>query len=343
MSSNTPPIALTPSVSLTPSKGEDMVKVRELAHEFESMLLLQMIRQMRQSMASSSESDEESKEFGFGNETMTDTVDTELARQLSLSGGVGVADVIVDGFVSKNLVQGTGGGAAANVVAVPGGLSFGTAPSSPRTSAPSHPTSAPSHLVPAPSHPTSAPSHLVSETVSENSPALPVKRPVVPTAVRPADAAVPLPVDAPLTSHFGWRADPLDGRVRFHRGVDVRAAYGTEVPAVAQGTVVFAGEQGGYGTTVVVEHPQGLRTRYAHLSASVVRVGDQVTAGQPIGRVGSSGRSTGAHLHFEVEQAGRRIDPEVAAARFAALDEFKARAGSADSPTGGDPLPATEE
>ena len=336
MSSNTPAIALTPSVSLTPSKGEDMVKVRELAHEFESMLLLQMIRQMRQSMASSSESDEESKEFGFGNETMTDTVDTELARQLSLSGGVGVADVIVDGFVSKNLVQGTGGGAAATVVAAPGRLSFGTAPSPPRTSAPPH-------LEVAPSHPTSAPSHVLSETVSENSPALPVKRPAVPTAVRPADAAVPLPVDAPLTSHFGWRADPLDGRVRFHRGVDVRAAYGTEVPTVAQGTVVFAGEQGGYGTTVVVEHPQGLRTRYAHLSASVVRVGDQVTAGQPIGRVGSSGRSTGAHLHFEVEQAGRRIDPEVAAARFAALDEFKARAGSADSPTGGDPLPATEE
>ena len=199
---------------------------------------------------------------------MTDTVDTELARQLSLSGGVGVADVIVDGFVSKNLVQGTGGGAAANVVSAPGGLSFGTAPSPPRTSAPSHPQSAPG----APRAPV-PPSHLISETVSENSPALAVTRPVVPTAVGPADAALPLPVDAPLTSHFGWRADPLTDAVRFHRGVDVRAAYRTEVPAVAQGTVVFAGEQGGYGTTVVVEHPQGLRTRYAHLSASVVRVG----------------------------------------------------------------------
>jgi murein DD-endopeptidase MepM/ murein hydrolase activator NlpD len=172
---------------------------------------------------------------------------------------------------------------------------------------------------------------------------MPVKRQSTAAPVAPSQAAVPLPVDAPLTSHFGWRADPLDGRVRFHRGVDVRAAYGTEVPAAAQGTVVVAGEQGGYGTTVVVEHPHGLRTRYAHLSASLVRVGDEVTVGQPVGRVGSSGRSTGAHLHFEVEQGGRGIDPEVAAARFAALDGFKARAGSADSPTGGDPLLATEE
>ena len=195
--------------------------------------------------------------------------------------------------------------------------------------------------MPHPSHLTTAPPHL--EPVSENSPVVPVDRPVVSAVTAPNQAAVPLPVAAPLTSHFGWRADPLDGHVRFHRGVDVKAAYGTEVPAAAQGSVVFAGEQGGYGTTVVVAHPQGLRTRYAHLSASLVRVGDQVAAGQPIGRVGSSGRSTGAHLHFEVEQDGRRIDPEMAAARFAALDGFKARAGSADSPTGGDPLPATEE
>jgi len=331
MSPTIPVIPLTPSVSLTPSKGDDMVKVRELGHEFESMLLLQMIRQMRQSMAMSGDSDEASAGFGFGNEAMTDTVDTELARQLSLSGGVGVADVIVDGFISKHLVN--------------------AQPSTPNSegdvkTAGSHGLGVENWKLavdPAAKAPPLVSAPAKRETVSENSRAVTAKRPAVSAAVRPTDAAVPLPVVAPLTSHFGWRADPLDGRVRFHRGVDVRAAYGTEVPAVAQGTVVFAGEQGGYGTTVVVEHPQGLRTRYAHLSASVVRVGDQVTAGQPIGRVGSSGRSTGAHLHFEVEQAGRRIDPEVAAARFAALDGFKARAGSADSPTGGDPLPATEE
>ncbi len=335
MSPTTPAIPLTPSMSVTPPKGGEMVKVRELAHEFESMLLLQMIRQMRQSMAKSGDSDEESNGFGLGNEAMTDTVDSELARQLSLSGGVGVADVIVDGFVSKHLVQGTDGDAATKAVAPPGGLSFGLAPSHPRTSAPAQLDDARPHLMSAPPH--------LDLPVSENRPVVPVDRPAVSAVAASNQAAVPLPVAAPLTSHFGWRADPLDGHVRFHRGVDVRAAYGTEVPAAAQGSVVFAGEQGGYGTTVVVAHPQGLRTRYAHLSASLVRVGDQVAAGQPIGRVGSSGRSTGAHLHFEVEQDGRRIDPEMAAARFAALDGFKARAGSADSPTGGDPLPATEE
>jgi murein DD-endopeptidase MepM/ murein hydrolase activator NlpD len=115
------------------------------------------------------------------------------------------------------------------------------------------------------------------------------------------------------------------------------------VPVAAAGRVVRAATQGGYGLTVVVEHAPGLQTRYAHLSASLVRVGDEVTAGQPIGRAGRSGRATGPHLHFEVIQDGQRIDPELAAARFAALDEFKPQRLAADSSSGGKSPAATEE
>jgi murein DD-endopeptidase MepM/ murein hydrolase activator NlpD len=113
-----------------------------------------------------------------------------------------------------------------------------------------------------------------------------------------------------VTSGFGWRRDPIDGRVRFHKGIDLHAAYGVPVTTPAAGRVVFAGTHGGYGMTVVVEHPGGVRTRYAHLSLAEVSEGDEVRAGQVIGRTGQSGRATGPHLHFEVLAGGEPVDPQ---------------------------------
>ncbi|MGE0591251.1 MAG: peptidoglycan DD-metalloendopeptidase family protein [Vicinamibacterales bacterium] len=116
--------------------------------------------------------------------------------------------------------------------------------------------------------------------------------------------------EADVTSPFGWRRDPFTGTARFHRGVDLRAAYGEPVAAAAAGHVAFAGQQGGYGTTVVVEHADGTRARYAHLSATLVREGSPVAAGDLLGRAGRSGRATGPHLHFEVTTAdGQPLDP----------------------------------
>lgn len=113
----------------------------------------------------------------------------------------------------------------------------------------------------------------------------------------------------PVTSAFGWRRDPITGALRFHQGIDLRAAFGEAVTAAAAGRVVFSGEQGGYGTTVVIEHDNGIQTRYAHLSSALVRAGEIVKAGDILGRAGSSGRSTGPHLHFEVTVDGRPADP----------------------------------
>jgi murein DD-endopeptidase MepM/ murein hydrolase activator NlpD len=120
------------------------------------------------------------------------------------------------------------------------------------------------------------------------------------------------PVHGEVTSAFGWRRDPFTNRLKFHQGVDLRAAYGQDVQAAGAGKVVFSGEQGGYGTSVVIEHRDGTRTRYAHLSAVTVERGDEVSAGETVGRAGRSGRATGTHLHFEViGRDGRRVEPQL--------------------------------
>jgi murein DD-endopeptidase MepM/ murein hydrolase activator NlpD len=116
-------------------------------------------------------------------------------------------------------------------------------------------------------------------------------------------------VPASVNSTFGWRMDPISGRPRFHNGIDIAAAYGSNVESAGAGRVVFAGVQGGYGDTIVIDHGAGRQTRYAHLSERLVASGDDVRAGQLIGRAGQSGRSTGPHLHFELLLNGRPVDP----------------------------------
>lgn len=99
----------------------------------------------------------------------------------------------------------------------------------------------------------------------------------------------------------GWRRDPFTAEWRYHRGLDLAAPEGTEVLSVTGGRVVFSGEQGGYGRTVIVEDSRGNRVRYAHLKDIHVQEGEEVQRGQKLGEVGSTGRSTGPHLHLEVE------------------------------------------
>ncbi len=117
------------------------------------------------------------------------------------------------------------------------------------------------------------------------------------------------PIEGHIKSNFGMRRDPFNGQRKFHAGVDIPAPLGTPVGAAADGKVVFAGRDGGYGNTVVIEHRDGRRTRYAHAQSLFVRAGESVEAGQPIAAVGSTGRSTGPHLHFEVIEGGRQKNP----------------------------------
>lgn len=119
----------------------------------------------------------------------------------------------------------------------------------------------------------------------------------------------PLPERFEQTSGFGTRVDPFVGSLAMHSGIDFRAPSGTPVKAIASGRVVQAGTAGGYGRMVEIDHGHGLTTRYAHLSAIDVSEGETVEKGEQIGAVGSTGRSTGAHLHYEVRIDEDATDP----------------------------------
>ena len=119
----------------------------------------------------------------------------------------------------------------------------------------------------------------------------------------PSSAGFIWPVNAPITSPFGWRWG------RMHEGLDLGASYGSPIAAAAAGTVIWAGWEGGYGNLVVIDHGGGIATAYGHQSQIAVSVGQTVARGQVIGYVGSTGHSTGPHLHFEVRVNGQAVDP----------------------------------
>jgi len=121
---------------------------------------------------------------------------------------------------------------------------------------------------------------------------------------------MPLAGDPELTSPFGYRPDPFLGRLMLHPGVDLAEPYGAEIHAAAAGRVVHAGPAGGYGIMVEIDHGNGLATRYAHMSEVLVEEGEAVDKGAVLGRLGSTGRSTGPHLHYEVRVDGEPVDPE---------------------------------
>lgn len=125
-------------------------------------------------------------------------------------------------------------------------------------------------------------------------------------AVRPDGRPV---LEGYISSYFGGRTDPFDGHEAHHMGVDIAGQAGTEVLSVATGVVTRAGPASGYGNLVEINHGGGYATRYGHAQDVLVAVGDTVTRGQPVATMGSTGRSTGPHVHFEVLRNGRQIDP----------------------------------
>ena len=248
----------------------DRDRLLALAEEFESLLLLQVMRQIRQTITSLGDEDEDNA-VGVDLDAMTDTIDGELARYLSRAGGFGLS-----GFLERALSRQQDQPSIPAEAPVPTALGL----SRPVDVLPTSPSSAPS---------------LSDRDAFEGG---------------EGQRAEPrLAYAGTVTSAFGWRPDPMIRAPRFHGGVDIRAAYGQEVPAAGDGRVVIAGEQGSYGLTVVLEHSGGLRTRYAHLSSIAVRDGDSVAAGRTVGRAGQSGRARGPHVHLELTRDGQRLDP----------------------------------
>jgi len=269
----TPTAAAAPAnASAAPaSVDKQRAQVVQLAQEFEGMLMTQMLRDLRRSMAGD---DPDSQTNGFGAEAMTDTIDSEMGRALARSGGVGLSAMLSQAITRQTLTSNTASSSKAmsastlNSVAEP--------------------------LPPA------------SLSVSPVAAAAVTSSPVGDSSSSPIALAAP---SGPVTSAYGWRRDPFTGQQRFHSGIDIAAVYGSDVKAAAPGRVVFAGQRSGYGQTIEIEHEDGQQTRYAHLSAELVQVGDRVDAGTVIGQAGRSGRATGSHVHFEVIADGRAVDP----------------------------------
>ncbi len=117
------------------------------------------------------------------------------------------------------------------------------------------------------------------------------------------------PSHAPLSSTFGWRTHPIFGYERFHGGLDFAADYGSPIYAAQTGLVIFAGWYGGYGNTVILDHGNGITTLYGHTDLIYVQEGESVNQGDPMATTGSTGLSTGPHLHFEVRENGTPVDP----------------------------------
>jgi Rod binding domain-containing protein len=225
------------------SGAVDPSKVKELATQFEAMLLSQMLKGLQTSMMDGAESTD-----GFKAGPLGDVMTQELGLALSRAGGFGLGSMLtgamsrMPGIASPHVE--TSAAEATDATAVPA-------------------YTVPAYTVPAPR----------------------------------------------VSSAFGWRDDPIDGGARFHKGIDLPMPAGSEVRVPADGRVVSVGDQPGYGLTVVVDHGNGLESRYAHLSSADIRPGDPVRAGGLIARSGNTGRSTGPHLHFEVTVNGQAIDP----------------------------------
>lgn len=113
-----------------------------------------------------------------------------------------------------------------------------------------------------------------------------------------------------ITSYFGGRSDPFEGRSKFHEGLDIAADEGKSIRASADGTVVYASYMSGYGNAVIINHGRNLSTLYGHSSRILVKEGQKVKKGDVIAKVGSTGRSTGPHLHFEIRVGGQAVDPQ---------------------------------
>lgn len=112
-----------------------------------------------------------------------------------------------------------------------------------------------------------------------------------------------------ISSPFGWRHDPFLGNGRSHEGIDLPGRFGAPVHATGAGVVTYASWMNGYGYLVQIDHADGFRTRYGHLSRILVRGGERVGLGEVIGQVGSTGRSTGSHLHYEIRRSGQPVNP----------------------------------
>jgi murein DD-endopeptidase MepM/ murein hydrolase activator NlpD len=240
--------------------------------QFESLFLFQLLQTMRKTIP---QSDLFGK--GFAHELYASLFDQEVAQQVAQRGGIGLTSLLRRQFGEKTVES-------------------STAERSLR-----------SHLLMRPSEPPAQ-----GPVIKSPPEALAVYRQQMEPSTLPS-APSPLsfaqPVQGRLSSDFGWRIHPITQTERFHHGIDIAAPEGALIQAAAPGQVIFSGEKSGYGNLVIIDHLEGYQTYYGHNAENLVRVGDRVEQGQPIAKVGQTGRATGPHVHFEIRKEGQALDP----------------------------------
>lgn len=262
---------------------KDPEAMRAAVREMESLFAYEMVKAMRSASGASAAGGS-----GFGGDVYGTLFDMELARLLSEK-GLGLQEMLLKGLGRSAYTQ----KGAENMI-VPGETAAAEAGAEPSSAAPAAPGATPG---PAPAKFSAPHTH---GPLEESGPAVSA----------PEEAGLPIREGGRVSSGFGYRKDPFTGAVKFHHGVDIAAAEGTGIYPAKAGEVVFSGFRNGYGNVVEVDHGDGLVTRYAHNRANRVAAGDRVDTDTVIAEVGSTGRSTGPHLHFEVRYEGRNVPPQ---------------------------------
>lgn len=262
--------------TLMRSKGDSPEKIRAAAAQFEAVFVTQMFQAMRKTVP-------QDGMFSGGNagKMHQDMLDTEYAKSMAMSGGMGLG---------KMIARELGGEAAANAIPATGDITTTPFANRQGLTMGGQPTFSGVPLVDGRVHTPTDPSKLCA-----------------PEDMRDGFC---WPAPGRITSGFGVRRDPITGDAgSFHSGIDLATPGGSAVRALAPGRVVESGRRGGYGNVVVVEHDGGFQSLYAHNTEVLLPVGARVAAGDPVAISGSTGRSTGPHVHFEVRRGGVPVDP----------------------------------
>lgn len=323
---------------------KDETAIRRMAMEFEAVLL----NQLTASLNPVDENEEDGLFSNSGGLALSRQMFSEqMAKTMSQSGGIGLADLILSQVSQKSgpvkprdsmrameaareiraesgtnatTTKAAGQSKSSGKQQPPNGIAVSEAPATSSASASPATTASSKSVAARGAENTQSATrprrvHSVKPAVATpiNPAAVNERRAIHPTAQSPRRSAVPVflnsPIRGEIRSVFGPRRDPINGRQRFHQGIDIAAKRGTPIGAAAAGTVVFAGRNKGYGNMVMIEHADGRRTLYAHAERLFVKAGETVAAGQTVAAVGSTGHSTGPHLHFEVREGKQALNP----------------------------------
>ena len=300
---------------------KDPEALRAAAREMESLFAYEMIKAMRATSGGAASGK------GLGGDVYGSLFDMELARVIS-SRGLGLQEILLRG-IGHGKPSGTDAkvpksGETANAPEPSGDLNG----LPPETRANAFPPPAVKNVPFAPlplgtglnAFPPPAvenvPSAPLPHGTGMNAPPAPAVE-NVPSEPSPPGSGFPIRDGGRVSSGFGFRKDPFSGGIAFHRGMDIAAAAGTPIYPVRGGKVTFSGHQKGYGNVVIVDHGDGFITKYGHTRANLVDTGAQVGPDTVIAEVGSTGHSTGPHLHFEVSYEGKNVRPETVLAGIA--------------------------